>query len=191
MKETIKVESKAARPVYYLQTDSRWANIDYTAKGEHATTIGRAGCGPTSAAMVIATWKDKKVTPKETAAWALKHGYKAPNQGTYYSYFTAQGRQYGIDIRMINGSNLRDLGRQKAEPYHKKAREAIQKGDLVIACMGPGNWTHSGHFVLWYGMDGDKVLINDPASKAPERLKAPWKLFSSQVKYYFVCHKVK
>ena len=83
------------QPVLYYQTDRRWADVDYSAKGE-STTIGRSGCGPTCMAMVIATWADKNVTPVEACAWALKHGYKAVNQGTYYSYFKPHGAVYGI-----------------------------------------------------------------------------------------------
>lgn len=41
--------------------------LDYSAKRGH-TTIGRAGCGFTCAAMVIATWKDKNITPPKTGA---------------------------------------------------------------------------------------------------------------------------
>ncbi|MCC2865474.1 C39 family peptidase [Anaerovorax odorimutans] len=179
---------KNSRPVYYMQTDSKWAGLDYSAKGEH-TTIGRAGCGPTCAAMVIATWKDKNITPPKTASWALKHGYKAAGQGTYYSYFTPQGKVYGIDVKMLNSVNLRTMDKTKRKEYDQKARAAVKTGNLVIACMGPGLWTHGGHYILWYGMDEEHVLINDPASKSPERLKAPWKTFRDQVKYYFLCKK--
>ncbi|QHI72003.1 C39 family peptidase [Aminipila terrae] len=68
------------KPINYLQTDPKWANIDYSAKGEK-TTIGKSGCGPSCMAMVIATLKNKNVTPKDTCAWSLSHGFKATNQG--------------------------------------------------------------------------------------------------------------
>ena len=176
------------KPVYYMQTDPKWSDINYSAKGEH-TTIGRAGCGPTSAAMVLASWKDKKITPKETAAWAVKHGYKAPGQGTYYSYFAALGKAYGISITMLNAQNLREISKNGAANYHKAAATEVKKGNWIIACMGPGLWTHGGHYILWYGIDDSHVLINDPASKAPERRRAPISVFRSQVKYYFLCKK--
>ena len=64
------------RPVRYLQTDPRWKNYNYSAKGEKKT-IGTSGCGPACAAMVIATLKDKNVTPVTTAGWSMAHGYKA------------------------------------------------------------------------------------------------------------------
>ncbi len=84
------------QPVSYLQTDPRWKNTDYSAKGEK-TTIGASGCGPTAMSMVLATWADPAVTPKTECAWALAHGYKARGQGTYYSYFVPVARRYGLD----------------------------------------------------------------------------------------------
>ena len=50
------------QPVSYLQTDPRWKNKDYSAKGE-STTIGASGCGPTAAAMLIETLTGKTFTP--------------------------------------------------------------------------------------------------------------------------------
>ena len=46
------------QPVSYFQTDPRWKNIPYAVKGE-SSTIGGSGCGPSSAAMILATWADK------------------------------------------------------------------------------------------------------------------------------------
>ena len=46
------------QPIYYMQTDSRWKNHNYSASGEKKT-IGSSGCGVACSAMVIATLKDK------------------------------------------------------------------------------------------------------------------------------------
>ena len=81
--------TKIVKPVSYLQTDSKWKNHNYSAKGENKT-IGSSGCGVTAAAMVIATLKDNNVTPITTAEWSMAHGYKALNQGTYYTYFVPE-----------------------------------------------------------------------------------------------------
>ncbi|WP_312072060.1 papain-like cysteine protease family protein [Anaerotignum propionicum] len=84
---------------------------------------------------------------------------------------------------MLNSSNIYG---SPASKYHDMAKEAIERGDLVIACMGKGNWTTSGHYVLWYGMDGGKVQINDPWSNKPAQTNAEFNLFKSQVKFYWV-----
>lgn len=92
-------------PVKYLQTDSRWAGVDYSAKEEH-TTIGASGCGPTAMAMVLATWADPTVMPLSECAWALAHGYKCAGHGTYYGYFKPAAARFGLTCRQINSVSL-------------------------------------------------------------------------------------
>lgn len=176
------------QPVVYYQTDARWKGEDYSARGEK-TTIGGSGCGPTCMAMVIATWADRSVTPVETCAWALSHGYKAVNQGTYYSYFKPQGAVYGIRAEQLNGANLRNLPAGAAAPYHAKAVQAVQSGDMVICCMGPGLWTSGGHFILLWDVRGDTAYVNDPASSRAERTRGSLARLQGEVKYYFICRK--
>lgn len=170
------------KPVSYLQTDARWGWNDYSAPGEK-TTIRASGCGPTAMAMVLATWADKSVTPKTECAWALKHGYKAPRQGTYYGYFVPAAARYGLKARQLNWVNI--YGNSKST-YHEEARKAVKEGHLVIACMGKGNWTSSGHYVLVWDVEGDTVYINDPASTLARRTQGSYALFKTQVKYYWV-----
>ena len=167
------------KPISYLQTDSRWKNHNYSAKGE-TKSIGSSGCGPTAAAMVIATLKDKNVTPVTTAEWSMFHGYKALNQGTFYTYFLPQFAVYGIECKRLNTSNLYGKSSSTA---HTEALNALKNGDWVIACMGVGNWTSSGHFILLYGYENGYVYINDPASTKAARIKNTWALFAKQVKY--------
>ncbi len=168
------------QPVYYMQTDPRWADMDYSAPGER-TTIGASGCGPTCAAMLIETLTGRSCTPEDACAWALEHGYKACGQGTYYSYFVPQFNAYGIDCRRINGVSV--YGHPKAAA-HRDALELLQEGWYLIACMGKGLWTNSGHFVVVWREDG-KVRINDPASTKPERENGDLDTFKQQVKYYW------
>ena len=170
------------RPVSYLQMDPRWGSLDYSAKGEK-TTIGASGCGPTAMAMVLATWADPKITPKTECAWALAHGYKAPHQGTYYGYFAPAAKRFGLTCKMLNGVTL--YGKPDS-PYHAQAKAAVDRGDLVIACMGRGLWTSSGHFVLVWNISGNVVSINDPASTRAVRTQGDYSVFKRQVKYYFV-----
>lgn len=169
----------AVKPVCYLQTDSRWRNHNYSAKGERKT-IGSSGCGITAAAMVIATLKDKGVTPVTTAEWSMAHGYKALNQGTFYTYFVPQLSRYGITCRRLNTVNLYGKSSSAA---HTEALQALKSGNWVIACMGKGNWTSSGHYILLYGYENGYVFINDPASTKAARIRNTWALFSRQVKY--------
>ena len=170
------------QPISYLQTDPKWAALDYSAPGEK-TTIGASGCGPTAMAMVLATWADPNVNPKTECAWALAHGYKAPRSGTYYGYFEPAGRRYDLTVYRLNYTNIYGNS-TTADPA--QAKDALDRGDLVIACMGKGNWTSSGHYVLVYGIDSGTVFINDPASTKAARTKGSYELFKKQVKYYWV-----
>lgn len=170
------------KPVSYLQTDPRWANLDYSAPGEK-TTIGKSGCGPTAMAMVLATWVDKCHNPVTECDWAKNNGFKANGQGTYYGYFEAVAKKHRLRCYRLNYSSI--YGNSKSA-YHSQAKDAVDRGDLVIACMGPGNWTRSGHYVLVWKIDGNVIFINDPASTNPTRTRGAYSLFRQQVKYYFV-----
>ena len=171
------------QPVYYLQTDARWKDKDYSApSGESKKrTIGTSGCGPTCAAMLIETITGKTFTPADACSWALKRGYKAANQGTYYSYFVPQFKAHSIACERLNTSNV--YGNPNS-PVHAKAFDLLKKGYYLIACMGKGRWTTSGHFVVVWWEDG-KVRINDPNSKASNRMNGDLATFKSQVKYYW------
>jgi hypothetical protein len=178
-------EKTMNKPVYYLQTDPHWAKLPYAAPGESAT-IGGSGCGPTAMAMVVSTFTPAMLLPDEACKWALSKGFKALNQGTYYSYFPAAGKNYGVETAQITPADLRNMAAGQARTYHDRALNAIKSGDYVIACMGKGLWTSSGHFVVWYGCDSNYVYINDPNSTAPERLKNTLARFQSEVKHYFI-----
>lgn len=170
------------QPVSYLQTDPRWANVSYSARGE-STTIGRAGCGPTAMSMVLATWADPAVNPKTECMWALSHGYKYPHQGTAYSYFVPAAKRYGLECRQITPGYI--YGNANS-PYHAQAKQALDNGDFVIACMGKGTWTRSGHYVLVWGIEGNMVYINDPASTKLMRTRGNYLVFKQQVKHYWI-----
>jgi hypothetical protein len=163
-----------------MQTDSRWANKPYQTTGE-TTTIGKSGCGPTCAAMVIETLTGQTYTPLDACNWSMAHGYKALNQGTYYSYFVPQFQAFGIACRQLNGSSLYG---NSASAVHDQAVDLLQQGYYIIACMGKGNWTSSGHFVVAWWED-DKIRINDPASTKDSRVNGDLATFQSQVKYYW------
>ena len=168
-------------PILYMQTDKRWANNDYSAKGEQ-TTIKAEGCGIACSAMVIASLADKKVTPVDTAEWSKANGYKALHQGTYYAYFKPQFAKYGIKCNMMNSVNC--YGKPNAE-VHKNVQKSLDNGNWVIAVAGKGDFTSSGHYILCYGLNQDHVLIKDPYNTKPICSKMPWDKFIKQIKYYW------
>lgn len=170
------------RPVYYLQTDSKWKSNSYAVDGERST-IGSAGCGPTSMAMVLASIKNTYIDPLTTASWARMKGYKVYKSGTSYNYFEKQGAIYGVTVKRLTSSSIYH---QPNNAIHEQVRQALLKGNWVIACMGKGLWTSSGHYIVVYGYENGKVYINDSASTKAARACNTWDKFKNEVKQYFV-----
>lgn len=166
------------QPISYLQTDKRWKD-----KAWNGMTIGAAGCGPTSAAMLISTLTGKEITPDITYAWAGENGFLEKGHGTLYTnYFQKQFAEYGLKAEMLNWQN--SYGKPD-HPNHDKVVEKLREGYYAIALMNKGLWTSSGHFVVIWWQD-DKVRINDPASTRVERLNGDIQTFRSQVKHYWL-----
>ena len=170
------------RPIDYKQTDPRWGSNLYAVDGE-TSTIKSAGCGPTSLADVLASLVSPYIDPLTLASWARQHGYKAYKSGTSYSFFAPCAAEYGVKVRRLNTVNIYGY---PGSASHKKALAELQAGNWLIACMGKGNWTTSGHYIVAYGYKDGMVYINDPASTKAARACNTWALFTSQVKYYWV-----
>lgn len=169
------------KPVSYFQTDPRWKNNDYSAKGEK-TTIGASGCGPTCAAMLIETITGETFTPADACKWSLDHGYKAPKQGTYYSYFAPQFAAFGIECYQLSWTNIYH---KPDSPIHDKALSLLNANCYLIALMKKGLWTTGGHYVVVWKKD-NKIYINDPISTSPARTEANINQFKNDCAYYWV-----
>lgn len=170
------------KPIDYKQTDVKWKTNKYAVKGE-SSTIGSAGCGPTAMADVLAAIVSPYIDPLTCASWARMKGYKVYKSGTSYNYPVAQGAAYGVTVRRLNTSNVYG---NSGHSVHEQALDALKKGHWLIACMGKGLWTSSGHYIVVYGYQSDNVYINDPASTAAKRACASWLTFINQVKYYWI-----
>ena len=57
---------------------------------------------------------------------------------------------------------------------------------MVITAMGKGHWTSCGHFILAYGLSGDKVKIHDPNSEASYREYASLNTYLDEAAQYFI-----
>lgn len=169
------------QPVNYYQTDKRWKNLPYRVPGETAT-IGGSGCGPTAAAMIIETLTGKTCTPVETCKWSVDHGYKALNQGTYYSYFVPQFAAYGINCKQMRGSSFYN---QPNNTVHQEAKKLVQEGYYLIALMGKGLWTSGGHFIVVWDWN-NKVRINDSVSTKDARVNGDPARFTKEAKQYWL-----
>lgn len=143
---------------YFNQTDARWGGIMYGKSG----TIAQAGCGPTAVAIAVSTLSGRYIIPSQVARWSVQNGYRAEGSGSYHSLIPAAGVHYGLAVEGI-GSDGDQL------------KEALERGDLVVALMSKGHFTNGGHFIVLRGITSEgKVLVADPSSLS--RSKKAWDL---------------
>lgn len=152
------------KPVWYLQTDTRWKNVRFPCNGG-SMSIGGGGCGPTSAAMLIETLTGKQCLPTEAMKWACDHGYVYANQGTSYDYFRPQFLAHDIDCEILTRTACLSV----SSWIRERVLEKLRDGYYFIALMKKGLWTNGGHYVVVWWAD-DKIRINDPASTKDARL---------------------
>lgn len=138
---------------YYRQTDPRWSGKKYA-----GSTIGRAGCGATSVAMVV------EKSPKTVAAYLEGAGCTVPGQGTTWAGIKKALEHYGYACNMLNSSNY--YGRKGTEA-EKKFKDKIKSGKYWgILLMGKSLFTSGGHYIVidsYKSKKGYKVL--DPYSR--------------------------
>lgn len=158
-----------AEPIYYSQVDQRWSRVMFSSRGDAKQTIGASGCGPTCMAMVLATWRDRAITPVQTCKMALDGGFRTANDGTAWAYFPWMAAKYGLKHQTGNTD---------------QAVAAIKQGALVIASMGPGYFTRGGHYILPWKMEGSTIICHDPANK--NRDQASIEVFRRESAQYFI-----
>lgn len=142
-------EAGETKVVYYNQCDSRWSSQMYG----KSSTIGAAGCGPTSMAIVVSTLTGKNVDPPTMCAWSVRNGHRCEGNGSYHSLIPAAAQHYGLKVDKLGRSSAREL------------QQHLSQGHLVVAIMSKGHFTSNGHFIVLRGITASgKVLVADPAS---------------------------
>jgi len=165
--------------VHYLQWDKRWKSKMYSNHNDKGQTIGNSGCGPSSMAMIVATFLDANVTPVEMCELAQKNGYRTYSSGTSWGFYEFVFRKYEGFGKFIKTGNLETL------------KAALRKGALAVCSMNSndnGFWTKGGHFIVARGVDDSFIYANDPNKSACPRKQAHAK-FKSCLKQAFIFYK--
>lgn len=137
--------------ITYDQGDPRWANHAIYSGGD---TIGVAGCGVTSAAIVIANLKDSSVTPIQTGDYMTQNNGFVAGEGASVSGLEDVCQHYGLTTQSL--SSWTDV------------TNWIQAGGLVISG-GQGGLYHEpyspgGHVVVFRAIaSSGNILIANPA----------------------------
>ena len=134
---------------YFNQLDERWANEMYG----KTDTIGVAGCGPTALAIAISNLTGDETDPVEVAEWSYENGYVCEGSGSYISLIPNAAEHFGLSVEKLGKSNADELV------------EHLEDGKMIIAIMGAGHFTNTGHFIVLRGVTDDgKILVADPVS---------------------------
>lgn len=144
----LKDYTKGTFPLF-IQWDERWGYNQY---GDNYMAIN--GCGPTTLAMVIVGLTgNTDINPKVVADFSYDQRYYVQNVGTSWGLMTEGASAFGIKGEEIPLSE-------------KKILATLREGQPIIASMGPGTFTTSGHFVLMTGVTKDgQIIVNDSDSK--------------------------
>lgn len=138
-----------------LQYDERWG---YGYYGD--LVVATDGCGPTVISMLVAGLTGRNdVTPYTVSKYAEENGFYDIGSGTSWRIMTDGVLEYGI-----YGKEL---------PLDKNIMiNELEQNHPIVLCMGPGDFTDVGHFILITGIKNGKFIVNDPNSL--DRSKKLW-----------------
>lgn len=154
---TLTITSSVGLLTYYNQTDIRWADALYGGRD----SVAGYGCGPTVLAMLVTSFTNQTYLPSDMANWANANHYWSPGSGTSHNFILEGSAAFGFH----------------AEPFQDYTPQgvisALKSGHILVALMGPGQFTSVGHFLIISNyLSGNEVSIADPASL--ENTQKPW-----------------
>lgn len=161
----LKNHTKGAFPLF-IQWDERWGYDQY---GDNYMAIN--GCGPTTLAMaIVGLTGNTDVNPKMVANFSVQNGYYVNNVGTSWALMSEGAQAFGLNSKEVPLSESKILS-------------LLREGQPIIASMGPGTFTTSGHFILLTGITEDnKIIINDSDSKVRSEMTWDIDVFMNETK---------
>lgn len=131
-----------------MQWDQRWGYQQYA-----GDVFGLTGCGPTCLSMVaMYLTGDTSMTPGWMGQFAEDSGYASDGNGSAWALISEGGQQLGLDVTEIPLDEQRVI-------------DNLEVGNPIVVIMGPGDFTTSGHFIVFTGYEDGKIKVNDPNSR--------------------------
>lgn len=151
-------------PALY-QWDPRWGYRKY-----NGDLMGLTGCGPTALSMaIIGLTGNADATPWALAQYAEEHRYNVPGEGTSWRFIPEAGAAFGLQVRELA------LGETSIS-------DQLQAGRVVLCCVGEGDFTDSGHFLLISGLENGMYRICDPNSPSNTAKLWTYERLASQIR---------
>ena len=131
-----------------MQWDQRWGYTVYS-----SAAFGQTGCCPTSLAMVYqGITRKTDMSPYDMGVLAKENGFMTQYEGTDGQFLLTCGQQLGLAASEIPVSS-------------DGLRWALSEGYVVIANVGPGDFTEGGHFLVVADLaENGEAVVNDPYS---------------------------
>ena len=148
-----------------LQWDPRWGYDQY---GDDF--VANTGCGPLCLSMV--GWYltgDEIFAPDQVIQFARDQGYYSKGNGSKWTLISEGGPALGLKVKEL------PLVEQKIVDY-------LKAGNLIIAVMGPGDFTTTGHYIVLTGYKDGMITVNDPNSLEKSQQLWSYETIASQVR---------
>ena len=148
-----------------MQWDTRWGYMTYG-----SDFVANTGCGPVCLSM--AGWYltgNEQFSPDKVIKFAAENGYYSKGNGSKWTLISQGGPALGLKVTEL------PLVETKITNY-------LKAGQIIIAVMGPGDFTTTGHYILLTGMKDGELCINDPNSHANSEKTWPYETFAAQVR---------
>jgi hypothetical protein len=105
------------------------------------------------------------IDPVQMCAWAYEKGYWYSKSGSIHKLIPESSEAFG----------LKTEGVENTYGAEAKIRTALENGNMVVALMGGGSFTKSGHFIVFYGVNEEGLIyVADPNSE--ENTNKTWEL---------------
>lgn len=144
---------------WYRQCDDRWGNLRFGTGGIHGntgSTICKAGCGPTSFAMLVTALLGKEILPDQTTDIAGKANMYVPGEGSAHGITKKLANHFGLEYKNIsNCTNPKQA-----------INDALNDGWMVhTSGKGSAPFSQNGHYIGIAGFTPDgKWMVADSSS---------------------------